>query len=99
MLVERRTFPIPRFPAPFVNLLSESHEFLRDSGVAEVCSSSPMKKAMNSASVVSALKARTVLNLGFARTRWFEAEFFECGGWSRTFIKRQRILTGLTAFN
>ena len=27
MLVKRRTFPIPRFPAPFVNLLSESHEF------------------------------------------------------------------------
>ena len=56
MLVKRRTLPIPRFPAPFVNLLSESHEFLRDSGVAEVCSSSPMKKAMNSASVVGVLK-------------------------------------------
>ena len=76
MFIKRRTLPIPRFPAPFVNLLGESHEFLRNPGVAEVCSSSPMKKAMNSASVVSVLKSsHRMLNLGLSRT-----EFFERGG-------------------
>ena len=70
MLVERRTFPIPRFPAPFVNLLSESHEFLRDSGVAGVCSSSPMKKAMNSGVGCQCFKSSDrMLNLGLSRTR------------------------------
>ena len=59
MVVKGRALPIPRFPAPFVNVLSKSHESWRSFGVAEVCSSSPMKRAKGSASVVSVLEART----------------------------------------
>ena len=63
MVVKGRALPIPRFPAPLVNLLSEScelgHELWRGFGKAEVCSSSPMKRSKGSASVVSVLEART----------------------------------------
>ena len=52
LFMKGRTLPIPRFLAPFVDLFSDGHEFLCNYGVAEMCSSSPTKKAMDSASFV-----------------------------------------------
>ena len=63
----RRTLAIPRFPAPFVDI-NKGHEFWRNSGVGEVCCSSPVKKTIDFVSVVSFLR-RGLEELGFSRRR------------------------------
>ena len=61
----RRTLAILLFPAPFVDI-NKGHEFWRNSGVGEVCCSSPVKKTIDFVSVVSFLR-RGLEELGFSR--------------------------------
>jgi hypothetical protein len=66
-----RTLPIPHIPAPFVDPLNEVHPIWRSFGVAEVCSSSRMKKVTDSASAVSVLEAWTDHPLSSSRIRGY----------------------------